>query len=33
MVAVIYLAIFTVLSFLQSRLERASNRYVRSPHA
>ena len=32
-VAVIYLAIFTVLSFLQSRLERASNRYVRSPHA
>ena len=32
-VAVIYLAIFTVLSFLQSRLERVSNRYIRSSHA
>lgn len=32
-VAVIYLAIFTVLSLLQSRLERVSNRYIRSSHA
>ncbi|CAL8900182.1 cysteine ABC transporter permease [Kocuria varians] len=32
-VAVIYLAIFTVLSFAQSRLERVSNRYIRSSHA
>ncbi|WP_058955485.1 amino acid ABC transporter permease [Kocuria rhizophila] len=32
-VAVIYLAIFTALSLLQSRLERVSNRYIRSSHA
>lgn len=32
-VAVIYLAIFSVLSLLQSRLERVSNRYIRSSHA
>ncbi|RLY94012.1 amino acid ABC transporter permease [Kocuria tytonicola] len=32
-VAVVYLAIFTVLSFLQSRLERVSNRYIRSSRA
>ncbi|HAG63240.1 MAG TPA: cysteine ABC transporter permease [Kocuria sp.] len=32
-VAVIYLTIFTVLSLLQSRLERVSNRYIRSSHA
>lgn len=32
-VAVIYLVIFSILSFLQSRLERVSNRYIRSSRA
>ncbi|WP_030015408.1 MULTISPECIES: amino acid ABC transporter permease [Micrococcales] len=32
-VAVIYLVIFTILSFIQSRVEKASSRYVRSTNA
>lgn len=32
-VALIYLIIFTVLSWAQSRLEKRSNRYIRSAHA
>ncbi|OIJ36700.1 cysteine ABC transporter permease [Rothia kristinae] len=32
-VALVYLVIFTVLSWIQSRVERASNRYLRSSNA
>lgn len=31
--ALVYLVIFTVLSWIQSRVERASNRYLRSSNA
>ena len=32
-VAVIYLVIFTVLSLIQGRVEKASSRYIRSTNA